>query len=84
MADKIQTSKLVMFILGAVVTVTLAMAGAWGMQVVDAQDKLRVRDTEIERKTNDIATGYAVQQESLKRIEQKLDKAIEKLDAIAR
>ena len=78
----ITVSKLIMFILGAVISVTLAMAGAWGMQVVDAQDKLRSRDTEIERKTDKVRMGYAVQQEQLRRIEMKLDKAIDKLDRL--
>jgi len=79
----IGANKLVLWLLGIVVAVLLSLTGAWAVTMTDTDKELRTKDTLIEQKVQDVTTAYAVQQEQLKHIEAKLDKALDKLDKLA-
>lgn len=71
------------WLLGIVVMVLLSLTGAWAVTMTDSDKELRAKDAQIETKVQEVTTAYAVQQEQLKHIEQKLDKALDKLDKLA-
>ena len=76
-------NKLVFWVLGVVVMILLSLTGAWAVTMTETDKELRAKDVSIETKVQDVTTAYAVQQEQLKHIEEKLDKALDKLDKLA-
>lgn len=71
------------WLLGIVVMVLLSLTGAWAVTMTENDKELRAKDAQLELKVQEVTTAYAVQQEQLKNIDQKLDKALVKLDKLA-
>ena len=71
------------WLLGIVVMILLSLTGAWAVTMTENDKDLRAENAATRQKVQDVTTAYAVQQEQLKHIEQKLDKALDKLDKLA-
>ena len=70
------------WLLGIVVMIVLSLTGAWGISMTENDKDLRAENAVTRQKVQDVNTAFAVQQEQLKHIEQKLDRALDKLDKL--